>query len=98
LAKRLWSVFTEDMDHCIETGSIQVHRHHIFYGPYRSKSEKRGFVIPIASCLHEFERGSIHDNPNRGLDLKYKQLAQTYYEEHYGTREDFIREFGRSWL
>lgn len=98
LAKRLWSVFTDDMEHCIETGTNQVHRHHIFYGPYRNKSEERGFVIPIAYYLHEFQKGSIHDNPNKGLDLKYKQLAQTYYEEHYGTRNDFIREFGRSWL
>lgn len=98
MSKKLWSVFTEDMDHCIETGTTQVHRHHIFYGPNRKKSEKRGFVIPIAYYLHEFQKGSIHDNPNKGLDLKYKQLAQTYYEEHYGDRQDFIREFGKSWL
>ena len=30
MAKRLWSVFTEDMDHCYFTGSPVVERHHIF--------------------------------------------------------------------
>ena len=41
-------------------------------------------VIPIAYYLHEFQEGSIHNNPNEGLDLKWKQKAQAYYEEHYG--------------
>lgn len=41
-------------------------------------------MIPVAAHLHEFAPGSIHDNPNRGLDLKLKQMAQTYFEEHYG--------------
>lgn len=98
MAKRLTSVFTDDMDHCIETGTTQFHRHHIFGASNRNKSEKYGFVIPIAYYLHEFQEGSIHNNPNEGLDLKWKQKAQEYYEEHYGTREQFIKEFGRNYL
>ncbi len=98
MAKRLWSVFTDDMEHCIETGSLQCHRHHIFGASNRNKSEKYGFVIPIVWYLHEFNKESIHANPNKGLDLKWKRKAQEYYEAHYGTREDFIREFGRSWI
>jgi hypothetical protein len=86
------------MEHCIETGTPHCHRHHIFGASNRNKSEKYGFVIPIAYYLHEFQEGSIHNNPNEGLDLKWKQKAQTYFEEHYGTREDFIREFGKSYL
>ena len=53
MSKKLWSVFTDDMDHCYFTGTPYCHRHHIFYGPYRSMSEKYGFVIPIAYYLHE---------------------------------------------
>ena len=99
MAKKLWSVFTDDLEHCIETGRPYCHRHHIFYGvANRSKSEKYGFVIPIASYLHQFQEGSIHNNPNTGLDLKWKQKAQEYFEEHYGTREEFISILGRSWL
>lgn len=55
-------------------------------------------MIPVAAHLHEFAPGSIHDNPNRGLDLKLKQMAQTYFEENYGTREEFRCIFGKSWL
>ncbi len=98
MAKKLWSVFTSDMEHCIETGTPYCHRHHIFGASNRNKSEYRGFVIPIAYYLHEFEEGSIHNNPNEGLDLKWKQKAQEYYEKNYGTREDFRREFGRNYL
>lgn len=98
MAKKLWSVFTDDMEHCIETGTPQCHRHHIFGGANRKKSEIYGFVIPIAYYLHEFGEDSIHENPNTGLDLKWKQKAQEYYEEHHGTRENFIKLFGRNYL
>lgn len=30
MAKKLWSIFTEDMDHCYFTGSPEVERHHVF--------------------------------------------------------------------
>ncbi len=30
--------------------------------------------------------------------LSLREMGQMYYEEHYGTREDFIREFGKSFL
>ena len=98
MSKRLWSVFMKDMTHCYFTGTPSCHRHHIFYGPYRKKSEQYGFVIPIACYLHENEADSVHGNPNQGLDLKLKQMAQQYFEEHYGTREEFIRIFGKNRL
>lgn len=87
MSKKLWSVFTDDMDHCYFTGTPYCHRHHIFYGPYRSMSEKYGFVIPIAYYLHENYPDSVHQNPNKGIDLELKQMAQKYFEEHYGTRD-----------
>lgn len=98
MAKRLKSVFTEDMEHCFFTGTPHCHRHHIFYGSRHAKSEKYGFIIPIAYNLHEFAPNSVHENPNNGLDRVLKQMAQKYFEENIGTREDFIREFGKSWL
>jgi hypothetical protein len=35
---------------------------------------------------------------NKLLDLKLKTIAQLHFEEHYGDREAFIREFGKSYL
>ena len=96
--RRLRSVFTDDLQHCYFTGTPHCHIHHIFPGSRRKISEKYGFVIPLMADLHEFGSGSVHENPNKGLDLKLKQMAQAYYENHYGTRDEFREEFGKSWL
>lgn len=100
MAKKLWSVFTDDMDHCYFTGSPYVERHHIFEGRqgYKDKTEARGFVIPLRYDLHP---NGVRFNPtpeNKQIDNKLKRMAQEYYEEHYGSREDFRHEFGKSYL
>lgn len=95
--KRLWSVFTDDMDHCYFTGTVPVERHHIFPGnPNRKNSEKYGFVIPLRPDLHP--NGTRAGKNAAEMDLKLKQMAQEYFESHYGSREEFRRIFGRSWL
>lgn len=99
MAKRLKSVFTDDMDHCFITGSSDIERHHIF-GGYSSKSrqysEEDGFIIPLARHLHP--NGAQASEEGRKLDIQLKQMAQRYYEEHYGTREQFIQRYGKSWM
>lgn len=96
--KKLYSVFTGDLSHCIITGSPNVHLHHIFPGTRRKQSEKYGFVVPLRYDLHEFGTYSVHEKPNDGLDLKLKQMAQEYWESHYGNRHTFIETFGKNYL
>lgn len=100
MAKRLWSVFTDDMDHCYFTGSSMVERHHIFESRqgFKQKSEARGFVIPLRPDLHPNGARFVRSEENLQIDRMLKQMAQTYYEEHYGSREDFRQEFGKSYL
>ena len=100
MAKRLWSVFTDDMDHCYFTGASAVERHHIFESRqgFKQKSEARGFVIPLRPDLHPNGARFIRSEENLQIDRKLKQMAQTYYEEHYGSRDDFRQEFGKSYL
>lgn len=98
VVKRVWSVFTDDMGHCFITGSPNVHIHHIFPGSRRKVSERYGFTVPLVYYLHEFGKDSVHENPNDGLDLKLKQMAQEYWESHYGNRKAFIATFGKSYL
>ena len=94
--KKLKSVFTDNMDCCIYTGSYIVERHHIFGGANRKLSEKYGFVVPLRPDYHP---NGVHFNPKNGdIDTDLKQAAQRYCEEYIGTREDFRKEFGRSWL
>ncbi|KJJ66040.1 MULTISPECIES: hypothetical protein [Clostridia] len=100
MAKKLWSVFTDDMDHCYFTGSPYVERHHIFEGRqgYGPKSENRGFIIPLRYDLHPNGAKFQATAENKQIDNKLKRMAQEYYEEHYGSREDFRQEFGKSYL
>nr|DAW11451.1 MAG TPA: Recombination enhancement, RecA-dependent nuclease [Caudoviricetes sp.] len=94
--KKLWSVFTDDMNHCYFTGTAPVERHHIWGGSNRKNSEKYGFVIPLRPDLHP--NGAQAGKNVAEIDLKLKQMAQKYFEEHCGTREDFRRIFGKSVL
>ena len=94
--KRLFSVFTDDMDHCFFTGYAPVERHHIFGGSNRIKSEKYGFVVPLRPDLHP--NGVFAGKDANIIDQKLKKMAQAYYENHYGTREQFRQEFGKSYL
>ena len=94
--KKLWSVCTDDMDHCYFTGYGPVERQHIFGGCNRKNSEKYGFVIPLRPDLHP--NGALAGKNSAEIDLKLKQMAQTYFEEHYGTRDDFREIFGKSVL
>jgi hypothetical protein len=81
------------------TGCAPVERHHIFYGMgggMKAKCEKYGFIAPLRPDLHP--NGVFAGKDAKAVDLRLKTMSQAYYEEHYGTREDFIREFGRSYL
>lgn len=81
---------------CFLCGTTRdLHAHHIFPGnPRRKHSEERGFKVYLCAYHHR----KIHQHINSGESLKLKQFCQAYYESNYGTREDFIREFGKSRL
>lgn len=93
--KKLYSVFADDLEHCYITKSPYVALHHIFGGANRKRSEKYGFILPLRPDWHNMSNYSVHSD--RDLDLKYKCMAQDYYLEHYGSQDDFRREFGKWW-
>lgn len=93
--KRLWSVFTDDMDHCYLTGNAPVERHHIFGGSSRKASEQHGFIVPLRPDLHP--NGVFADkDKSKEIDRRLKQMAQKYFEEYYGTRKEFCNIFGKN--
>lgn len=96
MAKRLTSVLTDDMDVCMFTGYAPVERHHVFGGAYKERSEIRGFIAPLRPDLHP--NGAHAGQSAKVVDTRLKQMCQEYYEEHYGTREQFREEFGKSYL
>lgn len=98
MSKKLKSIFTDDLDHCIFTGSPVVERHHVFGGPLRGKSEKYGFIAPLHPTLHPNGVHFVLTPENDGIDRYLKEKCQIWYEENIGTREQWLQEFIRNYL
>ena len=76
--------------------TIGLQDHHCLYGSANRKvSEKYGLKVWLC---REHHTGNTGVHFNKELDTRLKQLAQTYYEEHYGDRDKFRSDFGRSYL
>ena len=93
-----FSVFTNDFSRCIVSGKIcKTHPHHIFGAGNKAKSEKYGFIIPLAPEWHEGTPYSIHQN--RKLELYWKVKCQDYWIDVLDkTKEEWISEFGKWWI
>ena len=92
LERNRFSVFTDDLDHCIICGARKDHLHEVFFGANRQKSMKCGFVIPLCSEHHN----EMHRN--RDWQEYWHVKGQEYWERSVGTREEFIKVFGKSYL
>lgn len=96
MADKRFSVLVDSLEYCLVCGRPHPHKHEIFFGQRNRKlSIKYGFVIPLCYEHHEGNNSPHH---NREIDLRYKRMARQYYEEHIGTREEFIKEFGKSYM
>ena len=79
----------------------EFHEHHIFGGnPNRKLSEKYGLKVWLCS---DFTPNKCHKQVHEGAGTKELQAylhreGQKAFEEVHGTREDFMREFGRNYL
>ena len=95
--KKEKSLITDNMNECFLCGSPHVEIHHCLHGTAnRKKADKYNLVIPLCHAHHTGGPCSAHLNSN--YDLMYKKLAQKAFEECVGTREEFVKEFGKSWL
>ena len=92
LEKNRFSLFADDLEHCIICKRKKDHLHEIFFGSNRQKSMQYGFVIPLCSEHH----AEMHKN---NVWQEYWHVkGQEYWEEFIGTREEFIEVFGESYL
>lgn len=81
---------------CYICGSPDVVVHHIYYGTAnRSIADREGCWVYLCPP-HHTGRDGVHFN--REMDLKLKQLCQERWEEKNGSREEFIRLFGKNYL
>ena len=76
-----------------------LHLHHIFEGGTsgrRKMSDKYGLTVKLCPMHHNASNDGVHFNKEN--DLILKRMGQKYYEENLGSREDFIRDFIKSYL
>lgn len=93
---KIKSVLTDDMEHCYECGSPYAECHHVFFGSYQRKPcSRRKLYLPLCAEHHKGDKGP-HKNYEKNLE--YKQMAQRYYEENIGSRQEFMLEFGKNYL
>ena len=81
----------------VSGGICGLESHHIFPGSNRKWSEKYGLKVWL--CGDEHHRNgpwSVHQN--REAANRLKAIGQAKFEETYGTRQDFVRIFGRNYI
>ena len=90
------SVLQEEKECFVCKTNINLQDHHIFFGTSnRKQSEKYGMKVWLCQQHHTGTRG-VHFN--RDLDIRLKKYAQSYFEEYIGSRTEFIKVFGQSYL
>ncbi|MBE6146927.1 MAG: hypothetical protein E7168_01175 [Firmicutes bacterium] len=91
LERDRFSLFTDDLEHCIICGKKKDHINEVFPGAFRQRSIKEHMVLPLCSSHHR----QIHNDTE--LSLYWKRSCQKLFEKSR-TRDEFIKIFGRSYL
>lgn len=73
-----------------------LQNHHIYGGGRRQISEQYGLKVYLCFRHHTGSNEAVHRNV--AFESNLKELGQRYWEENIGTREQFIRKFGRCYL
>lgn len=83
---------------CWVCGSTyNIHVHHVFYGTAnRKNSDSLGLTVNLCYDHHNGSKEGVHFDKN--LDSHLKKFAQEYYEKNIGSRDDFRKVFGKSYL
>lgn len=76
--------------------TMNLHRHHIFYGTANRKQSEK-YKLTVYLC-QEHHTGNTGVHFQKDLDMHLKKIAQEHFEAEIGSREDFRRIFGRSYL
>lgn len=72
-----------------------LHKHHIYEGRNRQRSEKNGFWCYLCAYHHNASEHSVH--MDHDLDLWLKGHCQKVYEKTH-TRDEFLAIIGRNYL
>ena len=91
---RMKSVIQEKKKSFITGLQTGLHLHHCLHGSSNRKlADKYGLTVWLNNEIHR----QVHSG-NTELDIMLKRTAQRKFEELYGTREDFMKIFGKNYL
>lgn len=93
------SIVTEYKEICFFCGRHAEAEHHLIFGTMgRELSEKDGLKVPTCNNCHNMgdKLRRIHDNPM--AERLSKMLGQAIFECKIGTREEFRKKYGKSYL
>lgn len=89
------SILSNERECYVCKTTLNLHKHHIFFGPNRQNSEKYGCWVYLCAWHHNMSNVGVHFN--RLLDVELKREAQKRFEELHG-HEKFMEVFGKNWL
>ena len=75
----------------------QLEEHHVFNGPNRRNSEKYGLKVYLCYVCHRDNKLGVH-GCNTELRERLQQAGQQAFENKIGSREDFMKIFGKNYL
>ena len=89
------SIIHNNEEYCYVCGQFiygNKDKHHIFNGPYRSKSEDDGLYIYCHRVCHEW----LHRHPisNRTYKLRGQKIWMLHYKK---SLEEFIERYGKNY-
>lgn len=96
--KQIKSRVQEDLNTCYVCGKSPTQIHHVFFGwtGNRLNSEKYGYVVGLCFEHHTGSSKGVHFN--KVLEHQLKRLCQEDFEKNIGTRDEFRKIFGKSYL
>ena len=93
------SILTDYETICFFCGRPAEGEHHLLFGNgIRKLADEDGLKIPMCSNCHTTGKLTerIHDNPI--AERLSKMLGQAVYESKIGSREEFRKRYGKSYL
>ena len=77
--------------------TLNLDKHHCIHGwANRKLADKDGLWVYLCKDHHTMSSQSVHQDENMNLVLK--KIAQKEWEKKFGTREEFIKRYGKSYL
>lgn len=98
LERNRFSLFTDDLEHCIICGKSPVNKHEIFGGSAnRKKSMEYGLVIPLCTCEHHDQINCRGIHFDKKLRDEWHIKGQTKFNEVYPNL-NFKDIFGKNYI